>query len=89
MLEDSSKFRFSIRAQKVLENSGRNGVNSFIEESLKPATFKRKNIAWGWKYHKLKQGEPVMWKGRLITPIKIDVSKVKHQSITDIDNGSK
>ena len=89
MLEDSNKFRFSSRAHKVFKNSGHNGVDSFIEESLKPVTYRKKNVAWGWKYHKLKQGEPVMWKGRLITPIKIDVSKIKHQNITDIDNGSK
>lgn len=85
MLESTGKYKISRSNYKTFSNNGKGGVEGFIEESLKQVPHKRAQISWGWKANELRKGKMVRVKDKFILPLKLNVSNVACQKITEVD----
>ena len=83
MLEYSNKYKISKKNRKTFKNNGTGGIKSFIEENSKTVIHKRTSMSWEWKSKNLKNGQIVKWKDKFILPVKLDVSGISTQSITE------
>lgn len=84
MLERKSIFGISKSKYKSFKNNGYGGIDGFIEVNSFNNSKAVINIHWEQKVRELKKGRPILWKGRLISPVKINVNSIKTQKITDL-----
>lgn len=83
MLEDSNKYKVSKKNYKTFRNNGTGGIESFIEENSKPVIHKRTSMSWEWKSKNLKNGKIVTWKNKFLLPVKLNISGISTQNITE------
>lgn len=83
------KNRFSKKVYKTFEGNGQGGVNKFIEANCQPTLKRGINPSWNRVVNDLKQGKVTNWRGKLLSPEKINLTSINVKSITKCIKGEE